>query len=456
MRQQIFKFGIVLIISLVANNSMLAQTVPSGNRKEATGASEVLSGLQSPNPLKKPKLNTDNLGPVVPKSLEADAEALLERWRKDYSSQKNSSHPFRTESNSYEGTGSETLYRKRLYCLPSEIEMPFNGQVKKSLDLFTKKKRKLIPIMLSLGEYYFPTIESIFDRYGLPTELKYLAIVESRLDPTAVSPSGAKGIWQFMLPTAKAYDLEVNSLIDERLDLEKSTEAAARHLRDLYQVYNDWLVSIAAYNAGIGTVNKAIRRSGGKCDFWSLYKYLPRQTRDYIPLFIATFYAMHYHNEYKLFPADFSYPADIDTIHIHQKISIAKLARTANVSESFFRLINPQFKGEYVPGHIRTYAVTLPLSAITLLEEYLSSPEYSQNGGMPGAPEKDPISTPKRESCPPSPARSYTIRRGDSLSKIARRHGITLKALMKANSITDVKYKLIPGRELQIPLDTGA
>lgn len=390
---------------------------------------------------------------VIPKALEADAEVLLEHWRRNYAARQcaGALYPNLAMPASDASLLSDAAINNRLGHLPTVIPMELNAPVKKSINLFIKKRRKLIPTMLALGDYYFPVIETIFDKYGIPPELKYLAIVESQLNPTVVSPAGARGIWQFMVPTAKAYGLEINSLVDERMDLEKSTDAAARHLLDLYDVYKDWLVVIAAYNAGVGNVNKAIRRSGGKTNFWDLYKYLPTQTRDYIPMFIATYYAMHYHDDYHLQRANFTYPADIDTIHIQVKIPISKLVNYAGVSENFFRLINPQFKAGYVPGNIRPYAITLPLAAISKLEKKLNEESVMPLKGSGGvATNKIPV-VPPSSSNNTSPSRSYTIRKGDSLYKIARKHGVSLKALMKANDIKGGTHKLIPGKVLQIP-----
>ncbi len=384
-----------------------------------------------------------------PRALDANALKLLNRWKVAYN-QYNDIHRNLISKGSDRPQDREA----RLKRLPTDIPMPYNNYVKKSLDLYLSGKRHFVPAMLSLGEYYFPIIETIFDRYNIPLELKYLAVVESGMDPTVCSPSGAKGLCQFMLVTAKAYDLEVNSLVDERLDVKKSTEAAAKHLKDLYELYGDWLVCIAAYNAGIGTVNRAIKKAGGECNFWKIYPYLPRQTRDYVPLFIAAYYAMEYHKDYKFEYADFAYPAVLDTMLIKERLLIADVAQKAKVPESLFRLINPQFKGNYIPGNIHPYTISLPFDAISRLEEAITTTETvaeasDRNSTTPIAKTPPTIiaSEPKR----PAPARSYTIRKGDSLYKIAKRHGVSLKALMEANSITSTKFKLIPGKSLEIP-----
>lgn len=397
----------------------------------------------------KDSLSSSQEALQLAKHWEKDAEEMLKRWHRDYAN--NEKTLYAPAEKSLSGApieDSDVVRRTRLAQLPTELKLPYNKQVKEGINLFVKRKKRLVPTLLSLGSYYFPTIEKIFDKYDIPLELKYLAVVESNLNPSVVSPSGAKGLWQFMLPTAKAYGLEVSSLVDERLDLEKSTDAAARHLLDLYGMYKDWLLVIAAYNAGIGTINRAIHRSG-KADFWGIYSYLPRQTRDYIPLFIATYYAMHHHAVYHMQAVAFSYPSDVDTVSIRKKLSIKEIAQRTKLSESFIRLINPQFKSSYIPGHIRPYVLTLPLSAISLLEQ-------TDHGEVAKASDHTPLPAPS-EAMPPSsrvcpdPSRSYTIRKGDSLYKIARMHGVSLKDLMNANNIKKYSYKLIPGKALQIP-----
>lgn len=386
---------------------------------------------------------------VVPSQLEADAVELLRKWHRSYSAQ-----PLNINANNDQKSGSTSRTQFNdadvstwLSKLPTEIEVAYNSSVQKGIDLFLKQKRCMIPSMLSLGNYYFPLIETIFDKYEIPTELKYLALIESGLDPSATSRSGAKGLWQFMLPTAKAYGLEVNGLVDERMDPQKSTEAAAKHLKDLYQVYGDWLMVIAAYNCGIGNVNKAIRKSGGKSSFWGIYNYLPHQTRDYVPLFVGAYYTMHYHNEYDLHEDEAALPCDVDTIYIRDRYSIASLANASSISESLFKMINPQFKASYIPGDIHPYAIKLPIAAITRLE---------QSDLMLSAPGKqDPIKRDKiivqEVTINTNPNRSYTVKRGDSLYSIARRHNVTIEALMRINDIKSVKVKLIPGKELSIP-----
>lgn len=399
---------------------------------------------------------------VTPQSLDADASALLGKWRKGYATNEEESAPC-SKGTTRDPMPSEMIFRDRLMRLPTTMNIPYNSLVREGIEVFLTRRRALIPAMLSLGDYYFPTIESILDRYGLPIELKYLVVIESAMDPTAVSPVGASGLWQFMLPTAKAYGLTINSLVDERLDLIRSTDAAARHLRDLYRVYNDWFMAIAAYNCGMGNLNRAVYRSGGRTDFWSVYPYLPRETRSYVPLFIGAFYTMHYHVDHHLCPSDKSLPLSIDTLQLNHSFSTRAVAQAANVSHDLFMLLNPQYKKGSIPGHISPCTVYLPLAAINRLDRSLDSlnnlaqrqfidqknPKATPSDSLAQAPEtlEEIAAVPST----PSVARNYTIRKGDTLSGIAKKHGITMDQLMKANGIKSTKYALVPGKKLQIP-----
>ena len=407
---------------------------------------------------------------VTPPSLEADADALIAKWNQGYST----NLPDDTTCGSYRRNTpqitSEMLYRDRIFRLPTAMNIPLNEKVRNGIEIFLTRKKTLISAMLSLGDYYFPTIEAILDKYKLPLELKYLIIVESGMNPTAVSPAGAAGLWQFMAPTAKAYGLTINSLVDERLDLEKSTDAAARYLRDLYQVYHDWFMALAAYNCGLGNLNRAVYRAGGRTDYWSVYPFLPRETQGYVPLFIGAFYAMHYHVDHQICPKNVSLPLATDTLIIHHSLSIRELSEAAGVSQSLFQLLNPQYKQGTVPGHISPCVIRLPMKAINRLdrrlEELYENVEKVRLGKMTVAASE--LSAVEGESteedtlelaepiAPSAKTSTYTIRKGDTLAGIAKKHGITMDQLMKANSIKSTQYKLVPGKKLTIPLKGGS
>lgn len=254
----------------------------------------------------------------------------------------------------------DSVYIERLASLPFVIEMSYNSIVKNFIDLYVKQRRERVRVMLTLSEYYFPLFEEVFDRYQIPHELKYMAVIESALNPRAVSRAGATGIWQFMYYTGKSYDLTVNSLVDDRRDPYQATEAAARFMKDLYKIYKDWTLVIAAYNCGPGNVNKAIRRAGGKRNYWDIYYHLPRETRGYVPAFIAAAYAMNYYEKHnmKAVPVDFA--LNNDTIHIRKKLHLKQVSEVLNIPVKQLRDLNPHYKYDIIPGDGRNYVLRLP------------------------------------------------------------------------------------------------
>ena len=256
----------------------------------------------------------------------------------------------------------DSVYIERLSRIPSLLPLTYNNTVRNYIHVYTKKRRDRLEVMLGLADYYFPVFEEIFDFYGLPPELKYLAVIESALNPRAVSRVGATGMWQFMFGTARAYGLTINSTVDERRDPVKSTHAAARYLRDLYNIYNDWTIVIAAYNCGPGNVNKAIRRSGRKKSYWDLYYYLPRETRGYVPAYIAATYAMNYYDEHNLSPRSISLPLAADTIMINDNLHLKQVSEVLQIPVKLLRDMNPQYKRDIIPGKSRSFSFKIPVN----------------------------------------------------------------------------------------------
>lgn len=254
----------------------------------------------------------------------------------------------------------DSVYIDRLGRLPVIMEMSYNRIVRNFIDMYTHSRRDRVQIMLRLTDYYFPMFEEVFDQYGIPEELKYLSVIESALNPRAVSRAGATGMWQFMYYTGKTYGLTVNSLVDERRDPLKSTVAAAGFLRDLYDIYHDWTLVIAAYNCGPGNVNKAIRRSGGKRNYWDIYYYLPRETRGYVPAFIAATYVMNYSKEHNLYPARVDFEFHTDTIMVRDKLHLKQVAEVMGIPVEQLRDMNPQYKYDIIPGDSKPYALRIP------------------------------------------------------------------------------------------------
>jgi membrane-bound lytic murein transglycosylase D len=251
-------------------------------------------------------------------------------------------------------------YADRLSRIPAIMEFPYNSVVQKFIERYTGPNSRTISFCLAAGNFYIPLFEEALEANGLPLELKYLPVIESALNPTARSKAGAVGLWQMMLATGQHYGLEVNSLVDERQDPVKSTWAAARLLKDLYGIYKDWNLVIAAYNCGPGNVNKAIHRAGGVTDYWKIYPYLPTETRGYVPAFIAANYAMYYYCEHQIEPLRTAYPVATDTVMISRSLHFDQIAELCNIDKDAIRALNPQFKTDVIPGNVKPYALRLP------------------------------------------------------------------------------------------------
>nr|QIM10870.1 hypothetical protein Muribac1_0790 [uncultured Muribaculaceae bacterium] len=312
---------------------------------------------------------------VYPESFEADTQKLLESWFiKNYTA---SDKRYETEP---DAEVSDEEMAKRLSSLPTVIEMPYNQIVRSYIDRYTKRGRAQVAAILGLSLYYMPIFEQALEEQGLPLELKYLPVIESGLDPNAVSRHGATGLWQMMLGTAKGLGLQVNSLVDERRDPYVASERAAAYLKDLYSTYNDWSLAIAAYNCGPGAVNKAIRRAGGEAkdhDFWSIYNYLSPETRGYVPMFIAANYVMNYYPKHNISPVLPVKPLVMDTIQVAERIHFNQISKVLDIPVDELRILNPQFRADIIPGTPELpYTLILPSQQI---HAYLMSENEIRN-----------------------------------------------------------------------------
>lgn len=259
-------------------------------------------------------------------------------------------------------TATPSEYEERLKRLPTEIELPYNSIVGNYINMYLTKRRSLVADMLALHSYYGPIFVEELLKEGMPTELQYLPVIESAINPNAVSRAGAAGLWQFMPATAKGLGMEVNSLIDERRDARLSSRNAARYLKQLYEIYNDWSLAIAAYNCGPGNVNKALRRAGGegKKDYWEIYNYLPAETRGYVPAFIAANYVMNYYNKHGISPTVIKRHLTTDTVQVNKYVHFNQIAAVLNIPVDEIRMLNPQYRKDIIPGDYRPYLLTLP------------------------------------------------------------------------------------------------
>lgn len=324
---------------------------------------------------------------------------------------------------------SDSLFIDRLQRIPAVIEMPYNDIIKQFIDLYAVKLRDRVAFMLSANNFYMPIFEEALDLYDLPLELKYLPVIESALNPNATSRQGAVGLWQFMLRTAKAYGLEVNSLVDERKDPIKSTYAAARYLKDLYDIYHDWNLVLAAYNCGPGNINKAIRRAGGATDFWSIYNFLPKETRGYVPGFVAANYIMTYYCEHNISPMKMQMPEGTDTIHINRNLNLNQIAEVCKMNIEQLRALNPELKKDIIPGNQKTYALKLPNNMVSCFLEH-------EDGIYNYKPNVYNTRRATVEVTTPKTAEVYhKIKNGDTLGGIAAKYGVSVNQLRRLNGI---------------------
>lgn len=382
--------------------------------------------------------NIQDSAVIVPESLNESLGNLLHNWQVDFSNSKNEC------DNGENIVYSDSVYIERLYNLPTEMELSFNSVVRTYIEMYTARRRDLVSYMLSLGDYYYPIFEEVLDRYELPLELKYLPVIESALNPVAVSRMGATGLWQFMLRTGQQYQLEVNSLVDERRDPYKATEAAARFLSDLYQIYGDWNLVIAAYNCGPGNVNKAIARSGGKQDYWDIYYQLPKETRGYVPAFIAANYVMNYNNEHNICPQESSNDfLTLDTVHVTSEIHFNQISSVLDIPIEDIRRYNPQYKQDKIPGNHKSYALVLPTKDIYA---FLSNKDdiLDHNRSIYLTHRKETLTESNDGTTVTGDFINtyYKIKKGDTLGAIARRNGTTVSRLQSMNNMRSTKLSI--------------
>ncbi len=332
----------------------------------------------------------------------------------------------------------DSVYIERLAAISSPIFLPFNPQVKSYIKLYTQRRREQVSLMLGLSEYYFPIFEAALDAHNMPLELKYLPVIESALNPLALSRAGASGIWQFMYYTGKQYGLTVDSYLDQRRDPYLATEAAVKFLSDLYKIYGDWQLVIAAYNCGPGNVNKAIRRSGGKRDFWEIYYRLPRETRGYVPAFIAATYTFNYAKEHNITAKPVALPLATDTIMVSQPLHFTQVSDMTGVSLEVLRELNPQYRKDVIPSGKSAYPLRLAFNNVTSfisLEDTIYThrrKEFFPNGSLVVLPS----STTHAVAAPPGrKVVNYTVKSGDVVGLIAEWFNVRTSDLAYWNNI---------------------
>ncbi len=344
----------------------------------------------------------------------------------------------------------DSLLIDRLQRIPTTLELPYNEDVHKYIEYYAMRIPQKVSVMLGAYNFYAPIIEEALGRYDLPLELKYLPIVESGLNPKARSRAGAVGLWQFMIRTAKIYGMTSNTLVDERQDPVKSTDAAARMLSDLYNIYQDWNLVLAAYNCGAGNVNKAIRRAGGKTDFWQIYARLPRETRGYVPAFIAATYIMNYYCIHGITPAECTLPLASDTIMIDRALHLEQVAQVCQIDVEQLRALNPQYRKDILPGQTQPCPLRVPSAKLSTFIE-LQDSIYAYKADelvSKRAVAKIERSAGGTLTKGKNGGQYYKIRSGDTLGSIAKRFGVSVRQIQKFNGMTGTRLRA--GRSIRI------
>ena len=352
---------------------------------------------------------------------------------------------------------SDSAYAARIAVMNenSPFEYVYNYEVRKFIELYAVRKRKLTARILGLSEIYFPLFEEQLDRFNMPLELKYLAVIESALNPVANSKAGAKGLWQFMYGTGKVYGLKVSSYVDDRYDPYKATIAACEHLQDLYDIYGNWSLALAAYNSGAGNVNKAIRRSGGMKNFWSIHRYLPKETRSYVPAFIAVSYVLAYANEHKIYPVD---PGilfyEVDTVTVKHPLTFDQLSEMLNIPGDEIAFLNPAYKKGVIPAtpevpyklRLRKKYVGDFINNETALYAFKTKKALSEDASLAA------IYSSYRET------QQYTVKKGETMASIAKKFHMSIPELKSLNNLKKNSVKprqkifvYVPGSVPKIP-----
>lgn len=347
---------------------------------------------------------------------------------------------------------SDSAYAYRLSLLETEVPLDYNEHVKYYIDLYAFRRRKLVSKVLAQSRHYFPVFEEIFDRENIPLEMKYLAVIESALNQNAVSPVGATGMWQFMAPTGRIFGLRTDHALDERRDLIRSTEAAVKYFKNSYKIYGDWLLVIASYNCGPGNVNKAIKRSGGKRSFWEIMPYLPRETRGYVPAFIAAAYVLNYASEHNLYPADMEINPYLDTILVDNRMSIEQLAIGLQVSPSELKAWNPSFKKGYIPFSPNKVVLNLPYHHLVKLVELTNDSAYNESSQQALAQLNKEIDESKYANNGSNKLR-HRVRAGENLAQLAQKYDVSIAQIKKWNKGKIKHNRLNKGQTIVIKTD---
>ena len=386
----------------------------------------------------------------------ANTDSLLSQWYMHRQSRIPGREQYDMDSVVFTTDVPDSVLMRRLEEMNSFITLPFNETVKNFMILYSEKMPAKMSEMMGLSQYYFPIIEETLRRYDLPLELKYVAIIESAFNPRAESRVGAKGMWQFMYRTAISYGLRIDSYADERMDPIASIDAAARYFKDAYRIFGDWSLAISSYNCGSGNVNKAIKRAGGRRDFWSIYTYLPRETRGYVPAMVGAMYAFRYANEYGLKPAPMSLPTYVDTFHIHKNLHFGQISEVLGIPLADVRDLNPQYYQDVVPGAHSEEVIRLPFNYSSAFLDMQDSIYRYKTDVFFATKVEDGRETvngrPVQTARPSASAKSqwvyYRVKSGDNLGKIARKYHSSVRQLKSWNNLKSDRIAI--GQRLKV------
>lgn len=376
--------------------------------------------------------NEDKMGiGINPDDYSAEvSDSLLNLWYLHKKTFDHSEEEYNMDSVVFTSNVPDEVYIDRIKKMNSFITLPYNDIVRNYIILYSEKMPTKMSSILGLSKYYMPIFDEVFDRYNMPEELKAMAVIESALNPLAVSRAGAKGMWQFMYSTAKIYGLTINSFVDERLDPVKSAEAAARYLKDSYEIFGDWNLAIASYNCGAGNVNKAIRRSGGKRAFWDIWPYLPRETRGYVPAFVGALYAMTYYKEHGIRPSVIQMPEHIDTFKVNKMLHFGQINELTGVPMDQIKNLNPQYKHQIIPGNEKEYILRLPYKYTNAYIEHEDSIHtYKADVFF------NPVTIKKIKDGGDGERIVYKVKSGDYLGKIAGKYRVSVAQIKRWNNL---------------------
>lgn len=381
-------------------------------------------------------------GNYVPFNLGANAKDSISLWDAQDRMMRVKETVYDLDSVKLDSKISDDIYMERLKEMNNIFALPYNDIVRNNVILYAERRKSSMPTMLGLCSYYFPIFQETFNKYGIPEELACMAIIESAMNPLALSRAGARGMWQFMYATAKVYGLRIDSYVDERLDVHKAADAAARYLLDAYERFGDWSLAISSYNCGSGNVKRAITRAGGKTDYWDIYPYLPKETRGYVPAFVGALYITKYYKEHGINPKPCALPEKVDTFLIHKNLHFTQIHDVIGVPVSELRNLNPQYVHDIVPGNDREYVLRIPEHYVEAFMEHEDSIYRYKSDSLFNPLVIKKIETGSAASVSQGSRTTYKVKSGDTLSKIASKYHVSINDLKRWNNLKSTNIRV--------------